>query len=94
VLDRVPGDDIDDRIEQTLVMLRTAAVEQAMPLSGDDRVGESCAARLLGIEAETLAKKRQEGRAPVSYRVAIGGSRVSYRLSDLALWIEQQREDF
>ena len=77
-----------------MLALRAAAIEQQMPVSGDDRVGESCAARLLGIEVETLAKRRQEGKAPPSYRVPIGGAKVSYRLADLAVWIEQQREDF
>jgi hypothetical protein len=37
-------DTLDDRVETTLVMLRAAAVEQQMPISGDDRVGEACAA--------------------------------------------------
>jgi ABC-type uncharacterized transport system substrate-binding protein len=35
-----------------------------MAVSGDDRVGESCAAKLLGLECETLAKRRSEGKAP------------------------------
>jgi hypothetical protein len=35
------------------------------PSSGDDRVGESCAAKLLGLECESLAKRRQEGKAPL-----------------------------
>jgi hypothetical protein len=87
-------DTLEDRIEQTLVLLRAAAIEQVMPITGDDRVGEGCAASLLGIEAETLAKKRQEGKAPPSYRVPVGGARVSYRLVDLARWVEAQREDF
>jgi hypothetical protein len=47
-------------------MLRSAAVEQGMPLSGDDRIGECNAAQLLGLEVETLAKRRAEGRAPLS----------------------------
>jgi hypothetical protein len=88
------ADDLDDRAEATALALRAACIEAEMPLSGDDRVGEACAARLLGIEAETLAKKRQEGKAPVSYRVPVGGAKVSYRLGDLARWIEAQRENF
>jgi hypothetical protein len=87
-------DTLDDRVEQTLLLLRAAAVEQQMSISGDDRIGESCAAKLLGVECETLSKRRQEGRSPVAYKVPVGGSRVSYRLSDLARWVEAQREDF
>lgn len=93
-LDRVAGDDLADRVEVTTLALRAAAVEQQMPISGDNRVGEGNAAQLLGLECETLAKKRSEGRAPPSYRVPIGGAKVSYRLCDLARWIEQGREDF
>jgi hypothetical protein len=94
VLDRAAGDDLEGQVEATMLALRAAAIEGQMLLSGDGRVGESCAARLLGLECETLAKKRSEGKAPPSYRVPVGGSRVSYRLSDLARWIEAQREDF
>jgi hypothetical protein len=87
-------DELGNRVDETLAMLRAAAIEQGMALSGDDRIAECNAAKLLGCECESLAKRRVEGRAPPSYRVPIGGSRVSYRLHDLAVWIEQQREDF
>jgi hypothetical protein len=83
--------ELNDRVEATTRALRAAAVEAEMAISGDDRVGESCPARLLGLERETLAKKRSEGKALPSYRVPVGGARVSYRLCDLAAWIEQQR---
>jgi hypothetical protein len=82
MLDRGAGEDLDERVETTTLALRAAAVDQQMPISGDDRVGESCAAKLLGLECETLAKKRSEGQAPPSYRVPVGGSRISYRLTD------------
>jgi hypothetical protein len=36
---------LDNSVDETLQMLRAAAVEQGMAVSGDDRVGESCAAR-------------------------------------------------
>ena len=68
---------LDNRIDATLMMLRAAAIERGMPLSGDDRIGECHAATLMGVEAETLAKKRSEGRAPPSYRVPVGTARVS-----------------
>jgi hypothetical protein len=42
----IMDDQLDNRVDETLVMLRAAAIEQGMALSGDDRVGESCAARL------------------------------------------------
>jgi hypothetical protein len=94
MLDRAAGDDLDDRVEATALALRAAAIEGQMPISGDDRIGESCAARLLGIEAETLARKRSEARGPPAYRLPVSGAKISYRLRDLAIWIEQHREDF
>jgi hypothetical protein len=54
-------DEIDSRVDETLQMLRAAAIEAGMALSGDDRVGEACAARLLGLECESLAKRRTTG---------------------------------
>src|SRR5262245_17600223 len=89
-----PTADLDARVDHTLALLRAAAIEQGMTISGDDRIGEACAARLLGFETETLGKRRAEGKAPPSYRVPVGVARISYRLADLAQWIEQQREDF
>jgi hypothetical protein len=93
-LDCVAGDSLDNRVDETLTMLRAAAIEHGMVVTGDDRIAEANAAALIGLECETLAKKRSEGKAPPSYRVPIGAAKVSYRLCDLARWIEQGREDF
>jgi len=85
------GDDLAARVEATTLALRASAIEQNMSVTGDDRISEAAAAHLLGLECETLAKKRSEGKALPSYRVPVGGARLSYRLCDLAAWIEQQR---
>jgi hypothetical protein len=81
-------------VGNTLVRLRATAIELGARISGDDRIGERDAARLLGIEPDTLGKQRQEGRAPPHYRAPIGGARISYKLSDLAAWLEGRRENF
>lgn len=94
MLDGAAGDDLEARVEATTLALRAAAIQAQMPLSGDDRVGEACAAQVLGIEPETLAKKRQEGKGPPSYRVPVDPARVSYRVRDLAIWVERCREDY
>jgi hypothetical protein len=35
-----PQRHVDNRIDETLMMLRAAAIEQGMAVSGDNRVGE------------------------------------------------------
>jgi hypothetical protein len=37
-------DQLDNRADETLQMLRSAAVEQGMTVSGDDRISEASAA--------------------------------------------------
>ena len=81
-------------IDVTLAALMEAARAADMTITGDGRVSEADAAVLLGIEPDTLAKKRSEGKAPPSYRLSVGAGRISYRLRDLAAWIEAQRENF
>ncbi len=83
---------LDDRAEVTLRMLTDAANEAGMKITGDGRVGEADAAALLGWKAKTLADRRTEGRGPQAYRMPVGEARMSYRLIDLAEWIEAQRE--
>lgn len=83
----------EELIAATLAALHAACAEAGCPMSGDGRVSETTAAELLGVEAATLAKRRQCGNAPPAYRLPVGAGRVSYRLTDLAQWIEAQRED-
>lgn len=83
---------IDDRAEVTLRMLTEAARDNGMRVTGDGRIGEADAAALLGWKPKTLADRRTEGRAPQHYRMPVGEARLSYRLHDLAEWIEAQRE--
>jgi hypothetical protein len=82
--------DTENRAEVTLRALQQAS--DGMLVTGDGRIGEADAAKLLGYEAETLAKKRAEGKGPPSYRLAVGSARISYRLYDLAIWIECSRD--
>lgn len=94
MLARPAGDDLEDRVEATTLALRAAAIEAGMRVSGDGRITEGAAGELLQIEVETLQKKRAEGKGPPFYRVALDGARLSYKISDLARWVEEQREDF
>lgn len=82
-----------DRIQATARMLEAACREAGHGITGDGRVGESVAAELLGFEATTLANRRGEGKAPRHFRIGGFGHRVTYRLVDIAEWIESSRCD-
>lgn len=81
-----------DRVERTTRLLLAACREAGIVLTGDHRVSEVDAARLLGLSQSRLKALRHEGGGPPPYRVGVGGSRMSYRLDALSIWIEQRRE--
>lgn len=83
----------EDRCASTAAALFSAARDAGMLITGDGRVSEADAAALLGYGAETLAKKRAEAKGPPSYRLPCGGARVSYRVADLAGWVEEHRDE-
>ena len=82
----------DDRIELTERLLLAVVEAAGWPMSADKRVGEAAAAALLGWTHDSLRNKRAEGKAPPAYRIGIGAAKVTYRITDLARWIEEQRE--
>ena len=81
-------------VEATAAQFAGSAVRLGMTISGDMRVSEKDAASLLGYAAGYLKHMRQEGRAPKHYTRGVGGGRISYRLTDMAQWIEERREDW
>ena len=94
LLDRRPSAvTADEHLKLTHALLVTAATVAGFTVSADQRVGERDAARLLGSAPAYLKTLRQEGKGPVSYQRGIGGCRISYRLADLAGWIESARDD-
>lgn len=78
-----------EQVDTTEQALRAAAIEASMWISGDGRVLEADAATLLGLALRTLQNKRGNGTAPPTYKV---GARITYRLHDLAQWIEAHRD--
>lgn len=85
---------VDARIRDTADRLRRAALEAEPPMhvTMDDRIGEADLAKLLGIAPGTMANRRREGKAPTHYTFATAGHRVTYRLDDVAAWIERTRK--
>jgi hypothetical protein len=78
-------------IESTTAHFLAYVLRHDLPLSADLRVRESDAALLLGINPQYLKTLRLAGNGPLSYFTGVAGSRYSYRLSDLATWIEMTR---
>lgn len=83
---------IEDRIEATAAALLASVRDNDLTITGDHRVSESDAAALLAYAPKYLAQMRQEGRGPRCFKIGMNGSRISYRLSDLACWIENSGE--
>lgn len=83
---------LDGRAEATADLLLLAARAAGYHVTGDLRVGESDLAALLGITCGALANKRREGKGPACYSLPAGGHRVTYRIADVAAWIEARRE--
>jgi hypothetical protein len=82
---------LESRIDACAAALRAYAKEAGMSVSGDGRVFEADAAKLLGFESErSLSQLRAEGKAPPAYKPF---GRWTYRIHDLAERIERHRLD-
>lgn len=82
------------RSKATLQLLLGTCEKRGMAVSGDYRVSETDATALLGYAEGSLKQLRSYGNGPPFYKRTVGGSRISYRLNDLADWLEDGREDF
>lgn len=84
---------LSGRIESTHEALLAGAKAGAFHVTADGRVSEACIAQLLGVAPGTMRNRRREGRAPPHYRVGGAGHGVTYRLDEVARWIEVCREN-
>ncbi|WP_406828699.1 hypothetical protein [Microbulbifer sp. ARAS458-1] len=90
---RLQCSDYDERVFKTAQLFADTARAAGMQLSFDLRIGEADAAAVLGYSPDHLQRIRREKTGPTAYRRGIGNkTRVSYRLVDLAHWIEGTRE--
>lgn len=90
---RTNDSDMHERIESTRQMFLTACHERGFLVTADERVSEPDAAALLAFTPESLRNRRYLGTGPASYQRPVGAHKVSYRVRDLAAWIEQYREE-
>lgn len=82
------NEDLIEAIRLTSNRLHLFATQQGFVISGDLRVNEKAAAVLLGYSAGHLKALRQQGNGPHVYALGVDGGRFSYRLNDLASWVE------
>lgn len=85
---------LDARVLDTARVLLAAIERARIPMTADQRVSEAAAARLIGMEPESLRNLRSKGGGPPCYRAPVGGHRRSYRVLDLAVWVESRRTRF
>lgn len=92
-VERTP-EELQNLVESTMKMLLHVVTRDEIPTSADMRVGERDAAKLVGYAAGSFKNIRSEGKGPIYYNRPVAGSKISYRLMDLATWIEQRRESW
>lgn len=83
-----------DLVESTMAMLLKAVRQDNIPISADMRVREKDAARMMGYAPGSFKNIRNEGKGPIYYNRPVAGSKISYRLMDLAMWVEERRENW
>lgn len=86
-------DNPDVRIDRTTRQLLDAAEALNIEISPAGQVREIDAGVLLGLAPGVLKQRRIVGTGPCFYRRPWRGARLTYRLTDLAGWLEQGRAD-
>jgi len=87
------NEEVKSAVIKTTAQLHASAVHHGLTVTGDRRVNEKGAAYLLGYSAAYFKTLRQQGNGPRFYALGVAGSRFSYKLDDLASWIEMAREN-
>ncbi|MNF62342.1 hypothetical protein D3C85_989650 [compost metagenome] len=81
---------LEQRIDRTEARLLAACEAKGLYVTGDQRVSTKDAAALLGLSAEGLKQAKSEDRAPKAHPRGVGRkTRSSYRVRDIAIWLEQ-----
>ena len=84
-------EELQKAVEAATAQFLQFALREGIVVSGDGRVNEKSAAKVLGYSAGHMKSLRQEGNGPTFYTMGVDGGRFSYRLCDLASWVEMQR---
>ncbi|GKT16227.1 hypothetical protein AVHY2522_10910 [Acidovorax sp. SUPP2522] len=89
----VTDTDLNERIARTTACFLRAAADRAMFITADSRVNEADAGELIGYAPGSLRNMRSAGGGPAYFNRPLGGYSKSYRLEDLAAWVERSREE-
>jgi hypothetical protein len=82
-----------ERVEARVAQWVAACRSDHVFMTGDGRVSEADSAKLMGINRGYLKELRHLGKGPHFFRVPLNGSRICYSLTELARWIEEQRDE-
>lgn len=82
---------LDGRTDATAATLLQAANSAGYWISADGRIGEADLAVLLGFTTASMGNKRRDGSGPPAFALGGGGHRITYRLADVARWLESHR---
>lgn len=85
--------ELEQRIARTTACFLQAAIDREMFITADGRVNEADAGCLIGYAAGSLRNMRSAGAGPAYFSRPLGGYAKSYRLEDLAAWLERSREE-
>jgi len=86
---------LEERIAKTSALMLAECERRGVAMTADRRIREEDAAALLGYSGGSLRNLRSTfDMGPAHYRrPAPGGGRISYRIEDLAEWVEKAREE-
>ena len=86
-------DTLQARSKRTEAMFKRVAAALGIFVTADGRIGAGHAAALLGYAEGSLRNMRSAGGGPCFFNRPLGGYSKSYRLADLARWVERSREE-
>lgn len=81
---------MENRVKETAARLEEAVKNKGYYITADGRVSEEVAAELIGIAFGTLKNWRHSGKAPRHYKKPVSRCGSSYKIIDIAQWLENE----
>ena len=100
-MNKLIDQDFETRVEKTFQILKNTLQEIEMSsseemkpkyaISPDGRIGPAAVSHLTGYCERSLKNRRYLCDSPPYYNIGVNGSKVSYRLRELAEWFEMRK---